>query len=349
MNSEEHQSYHALISALGGDRQKLSELRGAHNSWTETLTIFKKQRPGINAVKEWGYLEQTGIRLMLFSDAEFPALLREIADAPYGIYVKGRLPGNDALTVAIVGTRKGTPQGLALAQKFASELVKYDAEIISGLAMGIDTAAHKGALAENGRTIAVLPSGLEDVYPPQNRALAERILNNGGALVSEYPPKSITFPSRFIERNRIVSGLSRGALVIEAPKKSGALSTARFATEQNREVMAVPGPITHPNYVGSHGLLKSGAALITETEDVLNALAIEPNQLPLKKRREKRLFTAEEALIVSAIKSRGGVASVDKIIEITKLDPQSANRLITFLLVKDIIRESGGGNFELIS
>ncbi len=348
MNSEEHQSYHALITALGGDRQKLAAIRAPNGSWTTTLADFRKLHSGLDAEKEWEKLDRSGIRLVLFHDAEFPELLKEVADAPYGLYIKGKLPDAGTPTIGIVGTRKATSGGLTLAHKFASELSKYGVAVMSGLAMGIDTAAHKGTLAENGQTVAVLPSGLDKVYPPQNIALAEQILESGGALVSEYPPGSISFPSRFIERNRIVSGLSKGVLVIEAPKKSGALSTARFATEENRDVLAIPGPITHPNYVGSHELLKSGAGLVTDVRDILDALAIQPNQLPLKKHRAAQSATPEETTVIEALQSLGGEAAIDKITEITKLDPQSVNRLITFLLVKDIIRESGGGNFELI-
>ncbi len=206
------------------------------------------------------------------ADSEYPALLKEIPNAPKMFYLLGELPPDDLIKIAIVGTRKASSAGRRFAKELAQKLAEYGAVIVSGLAMGIDTAAHEGAILAGGKTIAVLANGLDTIYPAQNENLAKKILDYGGAIISEYPPQTPSFPNQFLERNRIVSGLSIATIVIEAPERSGSLVTARLAAEQGREVFIAPGSIDNPNYRGSHQLIRDGARLVTSIEDIMEDL-----------------------------------------------------------------------------
>ncbi|MDP2650618.1 MAG: DNA-processing protein DprA, partial [bacterium] len=207
-------------------------------------------------------------------EEDYPFLLKEIPNPPKQIYVRGVVPDLRLPAVAIVGTRKATTAGIGIAEGVAADLASRGITIISGLAMGIDTAAHRGALGVRGRTVAVLGNGISEIYPAQNERLAEEILETGGAIISEYPPGEPSFRGNFIHRNRIISGLSVAVVIIEAPLRSGALSTAGFAAEQGRNVFVVPGPVTHPNYVGSHALIRDGATLATGAADILEDLGL---------------------------------------------------------------------------
>jgi len=278
---------------------------------------------------------------------EFPPLLAEIPCAPKELYYRGRLPSPDAPSIAIVGTRRATPQGKNIAREFADVLARRKIMIVSGLAFGVDAAAHEGCLDAGGITIAVLPCGLDRIYPRSNVRLAERILENGGALVSEYPPGTEALPYRFLERNRIVSGLARGVLVIEAPERSGALVTARFAGEQSRDCFVIPGPINHPNFIGSHELIRKGAELVTKPEDILEAMGIttettntEETTETLKKRFQ---LSDDEVKIFDHLTSARTAVEIDKIMRTVNLQPQAANIALTMLLVKGLIKEDSGG------
>ena len=223
-----------------------------------------------------------GIRALAPGDPEFPPALREIPDPPLLIWVRGALPA--APSLAIVGSRRPSARGRATAHAFASELARAGAAILSGLAYGVDAAAHEGALAGGGPTVAVLASGLLHVTPSGQRGLAERILAAGGAWLSERPPDADAHPYHFPERNRLISGLARATLVVEAREKSGSLWTARHALEQGREVLVVPGPIDSEQCRGTNRLLRDGATPILDAGDlraaVLGPLAA-PAQRPL--------------------------------------------------------------------
>ena len=227
------------------------------------------------------------IKKITLRDSSYPSLLREIPDPPAVLYILGDLPDENIPRLAIVGTRKATSNGCLIAKTLARELSEAGFIIVSGLAMGIDTAGHEGVVASQGKTIAVLGNGLNEIYPRLNKNLAEEILKLDGAIISEYPPAEPAFPSNFLARNRIVSGLCLGTIVIEAPERSGSLVTARLALEQNREVFIVPGPANHPNYAGSHQLIREGARLIVSAKDILTDLNInspipEKNSVPKK-------------------------------------------------------------------
>lgn len=278
-------------------------------------------------------------------EKEYPELLKEIADFPRRLYYHGDLSVAKQRCVAIVGTRKATAVGRETARRFARELAAAGLPIVSGLALGVDTAAHEGALEASGRTIAVLGNGIDWVYPRQNKGLAERILETGGALVSEYPPGTDAFPSNFLARNRIVSGLASGIIIIEAPRNSGSLVTANFALEQNREVFVVPGPLNHENYIGSHDLIRAGARLVAKPEDVLEDLGLASAAAEQKDASMLAVLNDEQRKIYQALREAGEAVSVDKIHEITKMEVSAIGRNLTPLLIKSIIKEEGGRYF----
>jgi len=310
------------------------------SAWQNTRRDFRLIDPEI----EWEKMRVQGVDLILKDDANFPALLKEIYSCPWGLYFRGALQSLEQPSVAIVGTRNATNAGLSAAEKFAKELSGVNITVVSGLALGIDTAAHRGALAGGSPTFAVLACGADIVYPAQNQSLADSIIKAGGAVISEYPPGSPALPYRFLERNRIISGLTKISIIIEAPEQSGALATARYAVEQNRDVGAIPGPLNHPNYKGNYSLLKSGAALITETADILEALNL--GELTLVSKKTPIGLNDLETQILNILKNAGEALTVDKIIELAKVEPANAQQTLTRLIIKDIIKESSG-RYEL--
>src|SRR5712691_10571142 len=233
---------------------------------------------------------ETGIaaRCITRDEASYPANLREIPMPPVRLWMQGRVETDDTLAIAIVGAREATPYGLGCAERLAADLAARGITVVSGLARGIDSAAHRGALAAGGRTIAVLGSGVDVIYPPENRRLASDIVARG-AIVSQFPPGTPPLAGYFPARNRVIAGLSLGVVVVEAASRSGSLITAGLAGELGREVMAVPGPLTSPQSVGAHRLIQDGAALIQGWEDVVG-------QLPLRWRdRVRALPPSSEA------------------------------------------------------
>ncbi len=297
----------------------------------------------INPEEEWGRLQKRGVRLVLRDDDGYPPLLRETARAPFGLYVMGAC-GSDRPHVAIVGTRKATTEGLKIAYAVAENLAAQGIAVISGLALGIDGAAHAGAIASGakGATVAVLPCGLDDLYPKSHANLASDIVRTGGALVSEYPFGTPSFPLNFLERNRIVAGISRGTVVIEAPLKSGALVTARLAVEANRDVFAVPGPVSHPNYVGPHKLIQEGAGLVTCAEDVCDALNILYQKSAPKGTPGGNALSPEERAILAVVKKAGKPLTIDGIAELSKLEARTVNGAVALLSVNGTLVETNG-------
>ena len=218
-------------------------------------------------------LQAADIRYTALGDDDFPEPLRHIPDPPLALYYRGALQPRQRAWVAVVGARTATRRGMQIAETIGRDLARNGATVVSGLARGIDGAAHRGALAaETGGAWAILGSGLLDVYPWQHKGLAERVVESGGAVLSEYAPHEAPFKGHFPERNRLISGLSEGVVVVEASRRSGSLITARMAGEQGRDVMAVPGPVSSPLSAGCHWLIKQGAALVEDADDVLAEL-----------------------------------------------------------------------------
>lgn len=247
------------------------------------LEAIKDASSGIDLEKELCLISEHNLRVVAFSDKDYPDLLKNIYDLPIILYVKGRLDLRDINCVAVVGSRGCSYYGRRIAQSLSRELASKGIIVVSGLARGIDTAAHKGVLSVNGKTIAVLGNGLASVYPSENERLADEIVDNGGALISEFPMATRPFQGNFPRRNRIISGLSKGVVVVEASKKSGALITANFALEQGRDVFAVPGACDSVNSQGTNALLKDGAKLVENASDILNELGIFPSLIDVQK------------------------------------------------------------------
>lgn len=253
-----------LFAASDAELDAIDDLQSRH--------IVRLRDPAFEVTdRQWKALEKLQVRLILFPDADYPRSLRDIPDPPPLLFVRGSLLERDRFSVGMVGSRHATPYGRSVAEKLAKELAGNGLTVVSGGAVGIDAAAHRGALASGGRTIAVLGCGLDVDYPRENRALFEQIIQQG-AVFTEYPPGAQPESWRFPLRNRIVSGMTQGVIVVEAPIKSGALITARLAAEHGRTLMAVPGNIDRASSAGCNDLLKDGAMLITQSEDVLRAL-----------------------------------------------------------------------------
>lgn len=224
--------------------------------------------------KDLRVLERLNVSLLPISSPDYPHNLKQVFDPPVVLFVRGRLLESDRFAIAIVGSRRPSPYGAAMAEKLAGELAARRLTIVSGGARGIDTAAHKGAIAGGGRTIAVLGCGIDQNYPPENARLFQRIAETG-AIITEFPPGSGPDAWRFPARNRLISGLSLGVVVAEGAEDSGALITAQYAADQGREVFAVPGHVDNPRSRGPHRLIKDGAKLVESAADVLEELGVE--------------------------------------------------------------------------
>ena len=247
-------------------------LRKVEGIGLETASMLRRWEEFADLSGEMERIREMGLSVVTQLDELYPAPLREIHDPPLVLYVKGKLEARDKIAVGVVGSRRATTYGLTAARKLSFQLAHAGVTVLSGLARGIDTAAHEGAVAAKGRTIGVIGSGLGRLYPPENAALADRIADGYGAVVSEFPiltePDKQTFP----QRNRIVSGWSSGILVVEAPAWSGALITANNAADQGRSVYAVPGPIDRASSLGCNKLIQNGARLVLDAGDILEDL-----------------------------------------------------------------------------
>jgi DNA processing protein len=288
-------------------------------------------------------------RRIALSDAEYPVQLRGIPQPPAALWVRGAVATEDALAVAIVGSRHATAYGLGVAESLAAELAGRGVTIVSGLARGIDSAAHRGALGAGGRTIAVFGSGVDVIYPPENRRLAASIVERG-AVVSQFEPGTPPLPHHFPERNRVIAGLSLGVVVVEAAERSGSLITAGFAAELGREVMAVPGRATSEQSAGAHRLIQDGAALVTGWRDVVaqlparwQACVREPALLD-DGGRERRATASPEAERVLAALGEEPMA-IDDVIELSGVGSAKAAAVLLELELEGRVRQMDGKRF----
>ncbi len=318
------------------------DLEGICGIGDEALRGLAARKSAVDLVKEADKLRSSDIEFICCTDPNYPENLSQISDPPPVIFVRGNLLVEDKLSVAVVGSRRATSYGLAAASKLACSLAEAGLTVVSGLARGIDTAAHRGALAASGRTIAVLGCGVDVIYPKENAKLMEEIIKSG-AVISEFPPRSAPEPWHFPVRNRIISGLSLGVVIVEAAEKSGALITADLALEQGREVMAVPGSIASPLSKGPHRLIKQGAKLVEGAEDVLEELALDrlfpPAKTGTQKIAGKNLSPEEEALY--AFISFEPV-SLDSLVDSAGLTVQQVLFLLTHLELKGLVRQLPG-------
>jgi len=285
------------------------------------------------------------IRLIKREDAEYPANLRNIHKPPPELYVNGTILPQDEAAVALVGTRRPTHYGMQTCERLAYDLAIRGITVISGMAIGIDTAAHRGALRAGGRTIAILGSGHNNIYPQQNIGLYRQIAKNG-AVISEFPNDAIPDRWHFPRRNRIISGMSLGVVIVEAPRKSGALITADFALEQGREVFSLPGKINSLVSEGTHGLIKDGAKLVEGVDDIIEELKEPLNRFFKEEKKENRLelpLNTEEEKIFKLLTDEPRY--IDLIARESGLPVHIASGFLTQLTVKRLIKELPGKTF----
>ena len=329
-----------------------SELTKIEGVGEHTARRIINSREKLNTDVEIEIALKNGVWLLHLNDDRYPALLRCIPDPPPVLYVKGTLESNDNLAIAIVGSRRCSAYGREQASRLGHMLASVGFTIISGMARGIDTAAHHGALSAGGRTIAVQGCGLANVFPPENDKLA-RIISESGAVVSELPMTYEPLSENFPPRNRIIAGLSLGTIVIEAAPRSGALITASAALEYNRQVMAVPGKVDSPLSRGTNRLIKQGAQLVESVEDIMEALGYIGTQLKehavvAEKNASRRLdakdvelvLTNEERRILNSIKD--GPVHLDDIINSLRLSASAANSAMVCLQLKGLIKNLPG-------
>lgn len=290
-------------------------------------------------------LKQAGIKLLHWDSPDYPLYLKEIPAPPPVLYMHGRLDEQDQVAVAIVGTRRLTSYGRQMTHELTAGLVRHGVTIVSGLARGIDAIAHRTALELGGRTIAVLGSGLAQIYPPENRNIVKQILaQDQGAVISEYELNTKPQAKNFPPRNRIISGLSLGTIVVEGDVKSGAMITAKFALEQNREVFAVPGNVTSPASKGPNSLIQQGAKLVTSVEDVLEELdfvqkveqAAVQMALPM---------SAEEAALLPHLSQEP--VHIDEICRESDLPAAKVSSTLTLMELKGLVQNVGGMKYAL--
>ena len=280
-------------------------------------------------------IEKNKIKVFDFFDSDYPSLLKEIACPPIVLYTKGKTELLNQILFAIVGTRRPTIYGITMAQNYAYKLASLGLVIVSGLAKGVDTMAHRGALRA-GYTIAVLGSGLLNIYPKENKRLAEEIVEKG-CLVSEFSLKEPPFKENFPRRNRIISGVSRGVLVIEAAEKSGALITAHLACEQNREVFALPGKVNSSLSRGTHLLIKEGAKLVDRLGDILEELNLNWEEIRKEENLSLNPQDPQEREIFDIITEDGRY--LEEIILESKKSMEKVNKIILDLQLKGLIKE----------
>lgn len=320
-----------------------AEFEQAGFSATMAKKISEKIKQ-INPDLEMEKLEKGKITVLTITDEKYPARLKQISDPPALLYVKGKIVPQDEIGIAVVGSRQYSSYGREAALKLSGDLAAFGITIVSGLALGIDAFAHQAALKNGGRTLAVIGSGLAPnvIYPAANRKLAEKICENG-ALISEFPYEEKARPQYFPMRNRIISGLSLGVVVIEAKEKSGALITANQALEQNREVFAVPGSIFSNSSFGTNKLIKEGAKAVASARDILDELNIAPKIADEK--REILIKNAEEKIIYEIIANAPEPLYIDKIIILSKLNASTVGYSLSLLELNGFIKNIGGGNY----
>ncbi len=328
----------AILSAKGND------LRQVEGIGMEVTTSLKNWEQSVDLDSEIARVAAAGAHVISSSDQEYPALLREIYDPPIVLYVWGKLEERDQRHgMAVVGTRDPSHYAMEATKKLSYQLAYAGLTIYSGLARGVDTIAHQAALAAQGRTVAVLGSGLGKLYPPENELLAEKI-STEGAVISEFPMQTAPSPQSFPRRNRIISGCSFGVLVVEARVKSGALITANQAAEQGRSLYAIPGKIDQPTALGSNRLIQQGAKLVIDANDILQDLSLIFSQTPeLQQSQPTVLLEGDDLTIYEAIGQ--DPTAIDEIIKKSCLPAATVSSRLLALELASHVRSLPGGRF----
>jgi DNA processing protein len=338
------------VRILGTDKRRLESVRGVGPETSAALLNWERH---FELAREEERLAKAGAAFITTRDEGYPKLLKEIHDPPIGLYRKGDYlfgqPG-----VAVVGSRRTTLYGQAVAKKLGADLAKLGFCVVSGLARGIDTAAHEGALSVGGKTAAVLGTGLDIIYPSENLGLYRRIAESG-AVLSEFPFGRKADRQSFAMRNRIVSGMSEAVVVVESDVDGGAMITARFAGEQGRLIFAVPGRIDQPSSAGCHQLIRDGATLLTGVDDILNELnyldGLRPAGIPPKGEGQPSLleqlqgFGPAESKLVECFRG-GGIQGVDALAALTGLASPEVSAALMMLELKKLVTKRADGTFE---
>ncbi|MBI4426813.1 MAG: DNA-protecting protein DprA [Candidatus Kerfeldbacteria bacterium] len=336
-----------LLTALGSleaiwqaDRQQLLAA-GASAALADKLEVGRQR------LRSGQYHERVDGRFEIVSieDSRYPTLLREIHSPPLVLYVRGDLTALANRCLTVVGTRIPSPYGLRATHTITQPIAAEGVTIVSGLAFGIDAAAHQAALAAKGTTVAVLGSGVDLITPFGNADLGRRILEASGTIISEYPPGTKPERHHFPQRNRIIAGLSRATVIVEAGVKSGALLTARFALEENRDLFAVPGPIDAPTSAGPNNLLKLGASPVTGADDLREVLGLD-RHAPLPNTIELRADNAAEATLLRLLAEP---RHIDELVAISTLETSVVNATLSLLEMKGRVRHLGGMNYTRVS
>ena len=329
-------------AVLAAGSTQLQQVEGVGYRLAQSIAEAKQK---LDLATELADCQNANIQIVSRSSAEYPRLLQEIPDPPGVLFVQGDLRSADALAIAVVGSRNATRYGIAQAERIATGLAHAGITVVAGLARGIDAAAHRATIAAGGRTLSVMGGGLLKMYPPEHAPLAAQIRDQG-CLISEMPPNYVATRHAFPRRNRIISGLTLGTLVVEAAERSGALITARQAMEQNRDVLAVPGPADSRNSKGCHALLRDGAILVESVEDILDALGplVEENQREdgraIRHPAELQL-NANETTVLQAIGTEPTL--IDHIVQQTELPTQRVLSTLSVLEVRQLIVRLPGG------
>ncbi len=312
----------------------------------EVVDDFFIKRESIDTAGLWQNVLSENIGILTINEPSYPSILKEIYDPPAFLYYKGRMDDPDEFRLAVVGTRKTSTYGRQAASEIVSNLASQKLTIVSGMALGIDSIAHEATIEASGRTIAVLGSGIDrgSIYPSTNRRLAERIIESGGAVISEFPLGSLGLKHHFPQRNRIISGLALGTMVVEAGEESGSLITAKAALDQNREVFAVPGTIYNPTSIGPNKLIKMGAKLVTDANDVLEALDLSHVKAYVENKAIIPDSPEEEKLLTLLSKEP---LHIDVIIKNCGMDASAVSSLLTLMEMKGKVRNLGGANYVI--
>jgi DNA processing protein len=335
-----------LIQRFGGpenvfsaSREELLQVEGVNDRLASLIQGYKIPK---EVEQDLALAEKNGVSIITFSDPDYPTLLRHIHDPPPVLYVRGRLH-TDSLNIAIVGSRNATSYGRGVTERLSSNLARRGFAVVSGMARGIDAAAHKGALAAGGKTIAVLGCGLDTIYPSENRSLFYRIAESG-AVISEFPFLTPPDARNFPVRNRIISGLALGTVIVEATQKSGSLITARLAAEQGREVFAVPGSVTSFKSMGTHRLIKQGAKLVEHVDDIIEELNI-ARPIPTIGTKEGPVIplTPEEKKVIDELSPYP--VHIDKLVRDLSLSAAQVSSLLLQLELKGLVTQSPGKLF----
>lgn len=333
-------------------KQKASHLKTVEGVGEEKAERIASLANNAQAKAEIEKAKKLGIEIITLENENYPTILKQIYDPPIVLYARGDFKDSDKNSIAIIGSRRTSIQGRLNAEKFAYEIAASGWTVVSGLARGIDTSAHIGALRARGRTIAVLGSGINVMYPAENKELAERVSQNG-VLLSEFPFGTQPLRENFPRRNRIVSGLSKAIVVVEASEKSGALITAGFALEQGREVFVIPGDVSIPTTRGSHLLLKDGANLALTTEDIFAEVEKEevleskvPENPEPKNKTEKKIRKGpdkEQSALLKIMNNK--LMHIDEIKEIANLELRELNKILLKLEIRGLIKQFPGKKF----